>query len=69
MHTFSDIFLLKEQMMIDRVFFRTEELSMCETQEERDKLQNRWAILDSAEEISDAIRSSSMSRSRFLGIF
>ena len=63
-----DIMLLQCKMD-ELLFFRPLELEMCKTQEERERLKDRWAIKDAAEEISNAIRSTSYSRHKFLGIF
>ena len=51
------------------MIIRPAQLELCKTQEERDRLEDRWAMEDGLEDIADAIRYSERSTSRFLGIF
>lgn len=64
-------FSAKIQYELAKSDFRYKQLSACKTQEERDKLLDRWNIADAAERIADAIKSQPryIERSKFLGIF
>ena len=61
---------LKIKYDMDKIMIiRPAQLELCKTQEERDRLEDRWAMEDGLEDIADAIRYSGRSTSRFLGIF
>lgn len=59
------------RIMSDQLFFRQEDLKLCKTEEQRERLKDRWAIEDAADRIASAISHASIMshRPRIFGIF
>ncbi len=54
---------------LDQMFLRDLELERCKTDEQKERLKDRWVIEDSAERIADAIHSVSRNKPRLFGLF
>lgn len=53
----------------DKLGIRRQALLACKTQDEMDRLLDRWNIADAADKIADAVRSIPRERPRLFGIF
>ncbi len=54
-----EFFKEKVRLKYDQLFFRGEEMKLCSTDEQKERLKDRWATEDAAEVIADAITNSS----------
>lgn len=60
---------IEVKLLLERQEDRSKQLKECKTQEERDRLQDRWAVGDAAEKIASAVRRASLRSNSFFGLF